>query len=732
MEKTDNFDFLTGDIKDNRLKNHREELEIKKQYIEEHKNDPKPDDNVKNNLEAFKTEIKNYEMRIKCIEQFNKSKTVPKIFVADKYFNEDEIEQNQESTEELYPENKEISLYETNQGGTPEFVVKQRSTISTCYFMAWILGLIDKGMGNYIKQNIVREYDKTRVIVRLHDEDGLPVDIIVSKTRPKGDEKRPLWLVMLDKAACVIMNRNRFEFAEAGYIAGAGRQNAKIIDNVDWYQISADQLNKKTLPFKKGCFTKKHISWSSESVGAALVFGKYSCNESQIKKINKDCSTKLDFLRYCLQKKILIAASTNDDVCGIPKNRVVYFSKIVEKGMDPNFPDGYIEVIESYRGIRKIRFDDLNKFSSLYAINLPDLKEKKLNEDKNSDEEQLGNTKIDKNDNNLCDNKNNNLHSEINLCYNENMINNFEEELKMQSNNISESNFFNNQDKDVDLSTFIDLNNLNLENQLKQSFNRLDKIIKATKSIRDERKKIENPAKENETVFHTGTDDHGDIIRFMNGPMSEIVEWDENKINVVDVSDGKILFSGTQQGILNNINNIRQTLKEKYNKRQEKLRDLIYNLVRPQACQSMQSNGLNFDTNNGLISFNGVEITWNDGSNGQVNLTFGFKQLIDDTLADLANNDQYNQNTISQAIKKAMTKQILQQIQNWNRWSDGPTTDNFVNCWSSALSYVLCSGIFKTDLDLSLKKDFKVVLTHDCNIKKDLDPKKDLVRLTGD
>ena len=127
-----------------------------------------------------------------------------------------------------------------------------------------------------------------------------------------------------------------------------------------------------------------------------------------------------------------------------------------------------------------------------------------------------------------------------------------------------------------------------------------------------------------------------------------------------------------------------------------------------------------------------MEITWNDGSNGQVNLTFGFKQLIDDTLADLANNDQYNQNTISQAIKKAMTKQILQQIQNWNRWSDGPTTDNFVNCWSSALSYVLCSGIFKTDLDLSLKKDFKVVLTHDCNIKKDLDPKKDLVRLTGD
>lgn len=48
------------------------------------------------------------------------------------------------------------------------------------------------------------------------------------------------------------------------------------------------------------------------------------------------------------------------------------------------------------------------------------------------------------------------------------------------------------------------------------------------------------------------------------------------------------------------------------------------------------------------------------------------------------------------------------------------------------MSNVLYSDIFQTDLDLSLKKDFKVVLTHDCSIKNGLDPKKDLVRLTGD
>ena len=114
--------------------------------------------------------------------------------------------------------------------------------------------------------------------------------------------------------------------------------------------------------------------------------------------------------------------------------------------------------------------------------------------------------------------------------------------------------------ENLDLSTLIDLNSENVNNELNQSFGKLNRIINATKSIQVARKGIENQAKNDETVVHTGTDDHGDITRFMNGPMSEIVEWDENKINVVDVSDGKILFSGTQEEISNHMTVIQNTL----------------------------------------------------------------------------------------------------------------------------------------------------------------------------
>ena len=326
-----------------------------------------------------------------------------------------------ESDEPLYPDNKEISLYETNQKGELEFVVKQRGNITTCYFMAWILGLINMGMGNYIKENIVREYGKTRAIVRLYDEDGLPVDIIVSKTRFECARDIPLWLVMFNKAACVMLNQNKFGNEKPQRFVGTFRINANIVEHIDWNQIAKDQSENKILPFIEGCFTRCDISWSTETVGAALVLGKQCCDEKKIKKTNRDCNTKLDFVRYCLSKNKLVVASANYRFRGISRNHTVYFSKIIEQGTDTNFPDGYIEVIESYIGVHKIEFDDLKKFGSLYAVDLPDLKKKKLDEDKNSDKEQLENTKIDKNDKNLCDNKNNNLHFETNVCYNKNV-----------------------------------------------------------------------------------------------------------------------------------------------------------------------------------------------------------------------------------------------------------------------------------------------------------------------
>ncbi len=79
-----------------------------------------------------------------------------------------------------------------------------------------------------------------------------------------------------------------------------------------------------------------------------------------------------------------------------------------------------------------------------------------------------------------------------------------------------------------------------------------------------------------------------------------------------------------------------------------------------------------------------------------------------------------------------MSKQINNQCQNWKTWYDGDATNKFINCWLEPLLNVLESYVFRLNLDLWLNRDFKVVLTHDCKIRENLDPEKNLVRLTGD
>ena len=109
--------------------------------------------------------------------------------------------------------------------------------------------------------------------------------------------------------------------------------------------------------FKEDCFTKRHISWSLEDLGAQLLFGKSYFKEHKFKPKEKIGNRKLDFLRYCLSKNKLVVASTNrqisvltdnekKDNIPIPVNHTVCFREIVEQGADTNFPDGYIEVID--------------------------------------------------------------------------------------------------------------------------------------------------------------------------------------------------------------------------------------------------------------------------------------------------------------------------------------------------------------------------------------------------
>ena len=202
-----------------------------------------------------------------------------------------------------------------------------------------------------------------------------------------------------------MMNRNKFGVEDGNRTIMGYKEDARIICDVDWNQISQEQSVNQLSHFKEKCFIGRHISLSESTTGAALLFGKKCFMESKFQPNNKTKDKKLEFLRHCLSKKRLVVASTNKGFAPInKKDHAVYFSKVINPGEDKNAPDGYIEVIESCQDIHKISFDDLNKFSSLCAVNLPDIKEKKLDKYENSDEKQLENTKIGKNDKNFYDN----------------------------------------------------------------------------------------------------------------------------------------------------------------------------------------------------------------------------------------------------------------------------------------------------------------------------------------
>ena len=248
-------------------------------------------------------------MRVKCLKKYSNEKKVPKINVPDKYFSEYNCYRDKPSEEKLYPNDKEISLYENGR-----FVVYQ--VYDTCYFMAPILGLIDQGRGDYIKKKIVREYkeDPTKAIVRLRDEDGLPVDIIVDKTR-FGYNNRPLWLIMLDKGEVV------------GFKLLFGK---KVVD-------------------KKAFF---------------LQFPNLKSKSSNLDE--KD--DNMTFLKYFLSRNKLVMGSTNGlDFAKIQKDHVMYFKK---------YDENYVYGIESINGEFKISIANFNKMSNLHAAELPGDKEK--------------------------------------------------------------------------------------------------------------------------------------------------------------------------------------------------------------------------------------------------------------------------------------------------------------------------------------------------------------------
>lgn len=312
--------------------------------------------------------------------------------------------------------------------------------------------------------------------------------------------------------------------------------------------------------------------------------------------------------------------------------------------------------------------------------------------------------------------------------------------LKMQ-NNFNEIPVNN---ENSNLSTLMDLNSQNLNGKLNQAVNNLNRIINVTKQIQEERGKIKkNPNQGNGIVVHTGTDYHGDIICFMNGAVSEIVTWNEKKINVVDVSDGEILFSGTEEDILQNNSNMKSIinqLTDKYNDRQKKLQNLVYELVYFLVCAGMKQGRINFNFNDDLIKIDDVEINLvcsDDDKNltSKINVQFNLKRLLESVVQDLSqSNWPTHPGTISEKIVSGMIDQIKAQFSNAKTFLDNRYTQTLRGTCTKALMDVLktINKLGQYDIDFSLEKNFKVVLINECELKKDLDPNKDLVRLTGD
>lgn len=197
------------------------------------------------------------------VRDFKKEDEVPLIIAKDSYYS-DQMD-DRPSTEPLFPEGKRLTVCKENKQG-----------LNTCYFMAVIYGLIESGHEDYIK-NMIREYgnDGTQAVVRLYDAEGLPVDIVVSKTRMKnsfGNEKRDMWVHVLEKAVQVMLCKSSFKTIK-GSVFKDYEQGGGITKNVD-YKALSEKCKAGEDFCEEAALSKYFISKSSEPVGYQLIFGK--------------------------------------------------------------------------------------------------------------------------------------------------------------------------------------------------------------------------------------------------------------------------------------------------------------------------------------------------------------------------------------------------------------------------------------------------------------------------
>jgi hypothetical protein len=196
-------------------------------------------------------QIEEHKTQIERIKRRKGLDEVLKITVSDKLFNQD-------PPEEFSPVVKGGELYPFN-----DLITGLTQGPSTCYYTAILLSLVKSGRDDFIKNTLVKEYSPTQAVVRLHDEDGLPLDIIVDKSRRINDN-RPLWLIVLDKAIAVVLNKNGFDPQKRN----ADAHGAYYATNVDW-----EKWSKEGNVCKEGGVFYGDISEGAEEIGFKLIFG---------------------------------------------------------------------------------------------------------------------------------------------------------------------------------------------------------------------------------------------------------------------------------------------------------------------------------------------------------------------------------------------------------------------------------------------------------------------------
>lgn len=242
----------------------------------------------------------------------------------------------------------------------------------------------------------------------------------------------------------------------------------------------------------------------------------------------------------------------------------------------------------------------------------------------------------------------------------------------------------------------------------------LDSIWHVCEEVKkqEQKRNVETNNDPNDHIVMTGTDYHGDRRSFQAGVISELVRWKKDEFLVMDVTDGEILSTGTIDNIKDDLTNIREKLAEKnkkhHNAIKEKLNQIITDGINPYMQKIPQLQDFSCTVENGVLA-----IQHKTMGSVQINMEstdypneLGLINILTDMNAD---NEQ----------KIGLLYNLI-----GNQWNK--TFESLEN--QNVKPYQCLVNFFQ----LFFTPQQKIALVHDFNLKKDFNPEKKRIVLTGD